>query len=52
MTIAKVQAGTKHDKATLDATTNRINSLLYKLRSIRMGGSCALGLCGGCMWKE
>ncbi|KAJ0434576.1 putative phosphoric monoester hydrolase [Helianthus annuus] len=34
------------DKATLDAVTNRINSLLYKVRSIRMGGSCALGLCG------
>ncbi|KAJ0429854.1 putative L-galactose 1-phosphate phosphatase [Helianthus annuus] len=36
----------KRDKATLDAVTNRINSLLYKVRSIRMGGSCALGLCG------
>ncbi|KAI7727504.1 hypothetical protein M8C21_024296 [Ambrosia artemisiifolia] len=36
----------QHDKATLDAATNRINSLLYKVRSIRMGGSCALGLCG------
>ncbi|KAI7729910.1 hypothetical protein M8C21_010855 [Ambrosia artemisiifolia] len=41
-----IQAGTKRDKATLDATTNRINSLLYKVRSIRMEGSCALGLCG------
>ncbi|XP_076931918.1 inositol-phosphate phosphatase-like [Bidens hawaiensis] len=36
----------KRDKAALDATTNGINSLLYKVRSIRMGGSCALGLCG------
>ncbi|KAL4585363.1 hypothetical protein LXL04_009982 [Taraxacum kok-saghyz] len=44
--LATEQAGTKRDKATLDATTNRINSLLYKVRSIRMGGSCALGLCG------
>ncbi|CAH1423727.1 unnamed protein product [Lactuca virosa] len=44
--LLATEAGTKRDKATLDATTNRINSLLYKVRSIRMGGSCALGLCG------
>ncbi|KAJ0743120.1 putative L-galactose 1-phosphate phosphatase [Helianthus annuus] len=50
--LLTTEAGTKRDKATLDATTNRINSLLYKVRSIRMSGSCALGLCGGCMWKE
>ncbi|GAU29858.1 hypothetical protein TSUD_379480 [Trifolium subterraneum] len=42
----KEQAGTKRDKKTLDATTDRINSLLYKVRSIRMSGSCALNLCG------
>ncbi|KAM7501047.1 hypothetical protein LguiA_025461 [Lonicera macranthoides] len=40
------EAGTKRDKLTLDATTNRINSLLFKVRSIRMSGSCALDLCG------
>ncbi|XP_047330663.1 inositol monophosphatase 3 isoform X2 [Impatiens glandulifera] len=40
------EAGTKRDKATLDATTNRINNLLAKVRSIRMCGSCALDLCG------
>ncbi|KAG2273414.1 hypothetical protein Bca52824_067969 [Brassica carinata] len=40
------EAGTKRDKATLDDATNRINSLLTKVRSLRMGGSCALDLCG------
>ncbi|CAD5321898.1 unnamed protein product [Arabidopsis thaliana] len=40
------EAGTKRDKATLDDTTNRINSLLTKVRSLRMSGSCALDLCG------
>ncbi|KAH9749838.1 Inositol-phosphate phosphatase [Citrus sinensis] len=40
------EAGTKRDKPTLDASTNRINSLLFKVRSLRMSGSCALNLCG------
>lgn len=40
------EVGTKRDKLTVDATTNRINSLLYKVRSLRMTGSCALNLCG------
>ncbi|WJX27265.1 vacuolar transporter chaperone [Trifolium repens] len=44
--LLATEAGTKRDKVTLDATTNRINSLLYKVRSIRMSGSCALNLCG------
>ncbi|KAK2652807.1 hypothetical protein Ddye_012663 [Dipteronia dyeriana] len=44
--LLATEAGTKRDKATLDATTNRINSLLFKVRSIRMSGSCALNLCG------
>ncbi|KAK4353742.1 hypothetical protein RND71_025936 [Anisodus tanguticus] len=39
-------AGTKRDKLTVDATTSRINSLLFKVRSLRMCGSCALNLCG------
>ncbi|KAG8365352.1 hypothetical protein BUALT_Bualt18G0095800 [Buddleja alternifolia] len=38
--------GTKRDKSTVDATTNKINSLLFKVRSLRMIGSSALGLCG------
>ncbi|CAE5965915.1 unnamed protein product [Arabidopsis arenosa] len=40
------EAGTKRDQATLDDTTNRINTLLTKVRSLRMCGSCALDLCG------
>ncbi|WOK99700.1 inositol monophosphatase 3 [Canna indica] len=40
------EVGTKRDKATVDATTNRINKLLFKVRSLRMGGSLALNLCG------
>ncbi|CAM8985978.1 unnamed protein product [Rhodiola kirilowii] len=41
-----------HEKSALDAATNRINSLLFKVilevimvRSLRMVGSCALDLC-------
>ncbi|GMH30269.1 hypothetical protein Nepgr_032112 [Nepenthes gracilis] len=44
--LLATEVGTKRDKETVDATTNRINSLLFKVRSIRMGGSCALNLCG------
>ncbi|KAL3627292.1 Small subunit (SSU) processome component [Castilleja foliolosa] len=44
--LLATEAGTKRDKSTLDATTNRINSLLFKVRSLRMSGSCALNLCG------
>ncbi|MCO5596732.1 hypothetical protein L7F22_050800 [Adiantum nelumboides] len=40
------EVGIKRDKLSVDATTNRINSLLYKVRSLRMTGSCALNLCG------
>ncbi|KAH8485952.1 hypothetical protein H0E87_027405, partial [Populus deltoides] len=40
------EAGTKCDKSTVDATPNRINSLLFKVRSLRMTGFCALNLCG------
>ncbi|KAI8524979.1 hypothetical protein RHMOL_Rhmol13G0191800 [Rhododendron molle] len=42
----RFNAGTQRDKPTVDATTNRINSLLFKVRSLRMCGSCALDLCG------
>ncbi|XP_073125911.1 inositol monophosphatase 3-like [Henckelia pumila] len=44
--LLATEAGTNRDKFTLDATTNRINSLLFKVRSLRMSGSCALNLCG------
>lgn len=44
--LLATEVGTKRDKSTVDATTNRINSLLFKVRSLRMSGSCALNLCG------
>lgn len=44
--LLATEAGTKRDEATVDGTTNRINSLLFKVRSIRMSGSCAMNLCG------
>ncbi|XP_075513776.1 inositol-phosphate phosphatase-like isoform X2 [Primulina tabacum] len=44
--LLATEVGTKRDKATVDETTNRINSLLFKVRSLRMSGSCALNLCG------
>ncbi|XP_050213132.1 inositol-phosphate phosphatase [Mercurialis annua] len=44
--LLATEVGTKRDKATVDATTNRINSMLFKVRSLRMSGSCALNLCG------
>ncbi|KAH7858573.1 hypothetical protein Vadar_025429 [Vaccinium darrowii] len=44
--LLATEAGTKRDKLTVDATTNRINSLLFKVRSLRTSGSCALNLCG------
>ncbi|KAJ8642544.1 hypothetical protein MRB53_004292 [Persea americana] len=44
--LLATEVGTKRDKSTVDATTDRINSLLFKVRSLRMTGSCALNLCG------
>ncbi|KAL6520489.1 vacuolar transporter chaperone [Orobanche hederae] len=44
--LLATEAGIKRDKSTLDATTSRINSFLFKVRSLRMSGSCALNLCG------
>ncbi|XP_020591976.1 inositol monophosphatase 3-like [Phalaenopsis equestris] len=43
--LLATEVGTTRDKPTVDATTNRINSLLFKVRSLRMDGSCALNLC-------
>ncbi|XP_057420177.1 inositol-phosphate phosphatase-like [Lotus japonicus] len=40
------ESGAKCDKLTVDTFTNRVNSLLSKVRSIRVPGSCALNLCG------
>ncbi|XP_034697498.1 inositol monophosphatase 3 [Vitis riparia] len=44
--LLATEVGTKRDKSTVDATTNRINDLLFEVRSLRMSGSCALNLCG------
>nr|ABK21074.1 unknown [Picea sitchensis] len=44
--LLAAEIGTKRDKETVDITTNRINGLLFKVRSLRMSGSCALNLCG------
>ncbi|KAL9243462.1 hypothetical protein vseg_017347 [Gypsophila vaccaria] len=44
--LLATEVGTKRDQLTIDATTNKINSLLFKVRSIRMSGSCAMNLCG------
>lgn len=44
--LLATEVGTKRDKLTVDLTTNKINSLLFKVRSLRMSGSCALNLCG------
>ncbi|WOL10430.1 inositol monophosphatase 3 [Canna indica] len=38
--------GVKRDKPTINGITNKINDLLFKVRSIRMCGSLALDLCG------
>ncbi|XP_019265136.1 PREDICTED: LOW QUALITY PROTEIN: inositol monophosphatase 1-like [Nicotiana attenuata] len=39
------EVGTTRDNLTVEATTKRINNLLFKVRSLRMCGSCALDLC-------
>uniref|UniRef100_A0A0C9QN68 Inositol-1-monophosphatase n=1 Tax=Wollemia nobilis TaxID=56998 RepID=A0A0C9QN68_9CONI len=44
--LLAAEVGVVRDKETVDATTNRINGLLFKVRSLRMTGSCALNLCG------
>ncbi|EHA8587593.1 inositol monophosphatase 3 [Cocos nucifera] len=44
--ILVTEVGTKRDKSSIDSTTNRINSFLFKVRSVRMCGSLALNLCG------
>ncbi|XP_051149158.1 inositol-phosphate phosphatase-like [Andrographis paniculata] len=40
------EVGTKRDERTIDAVTYRIKRLLLKVWSVRIGGSCALNLCG------
>ncbi|KAJ3674310.1 hypothetical protein LUZ60_004926 [Juncus effusus] len=40
------EAGTARDTKTVDETTDRINKLLLKVRSVRMCGSLAMNMCG------
>lgn len=44
--LLATEVGTKRDKLTVDVVADRINGLLFKVRSLRMTGSCALNLCG------
>ncbi|KAL5975488.1 Small subunit (SSU) processome component [Asimina triloba] len=44
--LLATEVGTKRDEATVDITTNRIRNLIFKVRSLRTSGSCALNLCG------
>ncbi|KAL2923741.1 Inositol monophosphatase, partial [Bienertia sinuspersici] len=48
--LLATETGTKRDKSTVDATTNRIKQGIYlnsiAERPVRMPGSCALNLCG------
>ncbi|CAM6014304.1 unnamed protein product [Sphagnum balticum] len=44
--LLATEVGTRRDKETVDLTTNRINNLLFEVRSLRLCGSCAMNLCG------
>ncbi|KAG6553860.1 hypothetical protein Mapa_004777 [Marchantia paleacea] len=44
--LLATEVGTARDAQTVDASTNRINAMLFKVRSLRMSGSCAMNLCG------
>jgi inositol-phosphate phosphatase/L-galactose 1-phosphate phosphatase len=44
--LLATEVGVKRDTQTVDLTTNMINKLLYKVRSLRLSGSCAMNLCG------
>ncbi|MED6157108.1 vacuolar transporter chaperone [Stylosanthes scabra] len=44
--LLATEAPTQRDKLSIDGSTNRINNLLFKVRSLRMSGSCAMNLCG------
>lgn len=40
------EIGVNREEKVLEVTMNRIRDLLVKVRSLRMGGSCAMNLCG------
>ncbi|XP_023522063.1 inositol monophosphatase 1-like isoform X1 [Cucurbita pepo subsp. pepo] len=43
--LLAIEIAATRDKSYIDATTGRINRLLFKARSLRISGSCALSLC-------
>ncbi|KAG0555925.1 hypothetical protein KC19_11G013400 [Ceratodon purpureus] len=44
--LLATEVGVKRDTVTVDRTTNLLNQLMYKVRSLRLSGSCAMNLCG------
>lgn len=44
--LLATEVGVKRDCVTVDRTTNLLNQLIYKVRSLRLSGSCAMNLCG------
>ncbi|KAL3519314.1 hypothetical protein ACH5RR_017463 [Cinchona calisaya] len=44
--LLATEVGYERDNLTVDSFTNSINTLLYRVRSLRMVGSSALDLCG------
>ncbi|CAA0836524.1 Inositol-phosphate phosphatase [Striga hermonthica] len=44
--LLAAEVGADRDKLTVNNGTDRINRMLFKVRSLRIAGSCALDLCG------
>ncbi|KAL2621618.1 hypothetical protein R1flu_001823 [Riccia fluitans] len=44
--LLATETDTAGDVSSVDAATKRLNALLFRVRSLRMSGSCAMSLCG------
>lgn len=44
--LLATEVGVKRDRETVERTTNLLNQVMYKVRSLRLSGSCAMNLCG------
>ncbi|KAL3614949.1 Small subunit (SSU) processome component [Castilleja foliolosa] len=44
--LLAAEVGVNREKCAVDDATDRINRLLFKVRSVRIAGSCELDLCG------
>ncbi|KAL3680703.1 hypothetical protein R1sor_023659 [Riccia sorocarpa] len=44
--LLATETETTRDISSVDSVTKRLNGLLYRVRSLRMSGSCAMSLCG------